>query len=104
MIAYISEFIMPAWFIIEIGILVAKIVVKGAQPHTLMSSVIMGCIIGFGFVMACRYSLRRYDNVPRIDALIQSIYTSVYLLVIWFPLVLFIGTKNFVYEKRYELG
>ena len=104
MIAYISEFIMPAWFIIEIGILVAKIVVKGAQPHTLMSSVIMGCIIGFGFVMACRYSLRRYDNVPRIDALIQSIYTSVYLLVIWFPLVLFIGTKILFMKKDMNWG
>ncbi len=104
MIAYISEFIMPAWFIIEIGILLSKIILKGAQPHILMSSIIMGCIIGLGFVMACRYSLRRYDNTPRMDALIQSIYTSVYLLIIWFPLVLFIGTKILFMKKDMNWG
>lgn len=104
MIAYISEFIMPAWFIIEVGILLMKIILKDANPHILMSSGIMGCIIGFCFVLACRYSLRRYDNLPRTDALIQSIYTSVYLLVIWFPLVLFIGTKILFMKKDMNWG
>ena len=104
MIAYISEFIMPAWFIIEIGILLFKICLKDAQPHILMSSVIMGCIIGLGFMMACRYSLRRYDNLPRTDAFIQSVYTSVYLLLIWFPLVLFIGTKILFMKKDMNWG
>ena len=104
MIAYISQFIMPAWFIIEIGILVLKILLKDANPHILMSSGIMGCIIGFGFFMACRYSLRRYDNLPRSDAFIQAVYTSVYLLVIWFPLVLFIGTKILFMKKDMNWG
>ena len=104
MIAYISEFIMPAWFIIEIGILLVKIIFKDEPTHILMSSVIMGCIIGFGFVMACCYSLRRYDNIPRTDAIIQSIYTSVYLLIIWFPLVLFIGFKILFMKKDMNWG
>ena len=52
MIAYISEFIMPAWFIIEIGILLMKVIIKGATPHILMSSVIMGAIIGLGFMVS----------------------------------------------------
>lgn len=69
-----------------------------------MSSVIMGCIIGLGFMMACRYSLRRYDNLPRTDAFIQSVYTSVYLLLIWFPLVLFIGTKILFMKKDMNWG
>ncbi len=104
MIAYISEFIMPAWFIIEIAIRVFKILIKDASPHILMTSMIMACIIGLGFVMACRYSLRRYDNVPRTDALIQAIYTAVYLLVIWMPLVLFIGTKILFMKKDMNWG
>lgn len=104
MIAYISEFIMPAWFIIEIGILLMKILIKGATPHILMSSVIMGAIIGIGFMIACRYSLRRYDNLSRKDAFFQAIETSVYLLVIWFPLVLFIGTKILFMKKDMEWG
>lgn len=104
MIAYISEFIMPGWFIIEAGIIIVKILFKDAPTHTLMSSVIMGCIIGFGFLMACRYSLRRYDNVPRTDALIQSVYTAAYLLIIWFPLVLFIGFKIVFLKKDMNWG
>ena len=103
-IAYISEFIMPAWFIIEIGILLVKVFVKDAPPHILLSSVIMGGIIGLGFVMACRYSLRRYDNLPRKAALIQSIETSIYLLLIWFPLVLFIGFKILFMKKDMNWG
>jgi 1,2-diacylglycerol 3-beta-glucosyltransferase len=104
MIVYISEFIMPAWFIIEIAIRIFKILIKDASPHILMTSMIMACIIGFGFVMACRYSLRRYDNIPRTDALIQAIYTAVYLLVIWMPLVLFIGTKILFLKKDMNWG
>jgi hypothetical protein len=104
MIAYISEFIMPAWFIIELGILLIKIFLKGVPPHVLMSSVIMGGIIGLGFFLACRYSLRRYDNLPRTQALIQSVETSFYLLIIWFPLVLFIGTKILFLKKDMNWG
>lgn len=104
MIAYISEFIMPAWFIIEIGILLMKIIVKDAPPHILMSSIIMGCIIGLGFMLACRYSLRRYDNLSRKDAFFQAIETSIYLLLIWFPLVLFIGTKILFMKKDMNWG
>ena len=92
-IAYISEFIMPAWFIIELFILISKIIIKGASVNTLMSSVIMGCIIGIGFMLSCRYSLRKYDKMNRVDAFTQAVITAVYLLMIWFPLVLFIGVK-----------
>lgn len=104
MIAYISEFIMPAWFIIEIVILLMKIIIKDAPAYILFSSIIMGCIIGLGFMLACRYSLRRYDKMSRTDALIQSVLTSVYLLVIWFPLVLFIGTKILFMKKDMNWG
>ncbi len=104
MIAYISEFIMPAWFIIEIGILIIKIFLTDATPCILMSSGIMGAIIGAGFVFACRYSLRRYDNLSRKEAFIQSVETSIYLLVIWFPLVLFIGTKILFMKKDMNWG
>lgn len=104
MIAYISEFIMPGWFIIEIGILLMKIIVKDAPPHILLSSIIMGAIIGLGFMIACRYSLRRYDNLSRKDAFSQAIETSIYLLLIWFPLVLFIGTKILFMKKDMNWG
>ncbi|MBR1424636.1 glycosyltransferase family 2 protein [bacterium] len=104
MIAYISEFIMPAWFIIEIGILLFKIIIKDAPAHILMSSVIMGGIIGLGFMLAGRYALRRYDNMSRKDAFFGACTTSLYLLIIWFPLVLFIGTKILFMKKDMNWG
>lgn len=103
-IAYISEFIMPAWFIIELFILISKIIIKGASVNTLMSSVIMGCIIGIGFMLSCRYSLRKYDNMNRADAFTQAVITAVYLLMIWFPLVLFIGVKILFMKKDMKWG
>lgn len=103
-IAYISEFIMPAWFIIELFILISKIIIKDAPVNTLMSSVIMGCIIGVGFMLSCRYALRKYDNMNRMDAFMQAVITSVYLLMIWFPLVLFIGVKILFMKKDMKWG
>ncbi|MBP3847479.1 glycosyltransferase family 2 protein [bacterium] len=103
-IAYISEFVMPAWFIIELIILLLKIFIKDAPVNTLMSSVIMGCIIGIGFMLSCRYALRKYDDIGRIDAFTQAVITSAYLLIIWFPLVLFIGTKILFMKKDMKWG
>lgn len=103
-IAYISEFIMPAWFIIELFILILKIFIKDAPPNTLMSSVILGCLIGVGFTMSCRYALRKYDAVKRIDAFTQAVITSTYIFIIWFPLVLFIAIKILFMKKDMKWG
>ena len=100
----VSEFIMPAWFIIELGILLLKIIIKDAPAHILMSSLIMGGIIGLGFMLAGRYALRRYDNMSRTDAFVGACTTSLYLLIIWFPLVLFIGTKILFMKKDMNWG
>lgn len=104
LIAYISQFIMPAWFIMEILIRAFKILAKDAPPHMLYSSLVIGCIIGLGFFIAARYSLRRYDNLSRKDAFVQAIETSIYLLIIWFPLVLFIGFKILFMKKDMNWG
>ena len=104
LIAYVSEFIMPAWFIMEILIRAFKILAKDAPPHTLYSSIIIGCIIGLGFIVAAGYSLRRYDNLSVKDSFVQAVITSVYLFIIWFPLVLFIGFKILFMKKDMNWG
>ncbi len=103
-IAYISEFIMPAWFIIELFILISKIIIKDAPVNTLMSSVIMGCLIGVGFMLSCLYALRKYDNMNRMEAFIKAVTTAMYLFIIWFPLVMFIGTKILFMKKDMKWG
>jgi hypothetical protein len=104
MTAYVSEFIMPGWFIMEILIRLFKVLAKDAPTQTLYSSIVLGCIIGVGFILAARYALRRYDNMPRLDALFEAIQTSIYLFIIWFPLVLFIAFKILFCKKDMNWG
>ncbi len=104
MTIYISQFIMPGWFLLELFIRCFKCLAKDASPHILFSSVIIGAVIGFGFFVTIRYSLRRYDNLSRWDAFIQAIQTTVYFLLIWFPLVLFINFKILFMKKDMNWG
>jgi len=57
-----------------------------------------------GFFMAIRYSLRRYDNVPRLRAIKEACETTVYMLIIWFPMVLFIIGKIVFLKKDMKWG
>lgn len=104
MMAYISEFIMPAWFLMEIAIRTFKILFKQAPTHTLYSSVVMGCLIGLGFFLGIRYALRRYDFMPRLDAAFEAFFTTVYLFIVWFPVVLYIGFKIMFLKKDMNWG
>jgi 1,2-diacylglycerol 3-beta-glucosyltransferase len=104
MTAYITEFIMPGWFFMEILIRGFKVLAKQAPPHMLYSSIFIGCIIGFGFFLAARYALRRYDFMPRLDAMFEALETSIYLLIIWFPLVLYICFKILFMKKDMNWG
>ena len=104
MTAYITQFIMPGWFLMEILIRTFKVIAKDAPPHMLYSSLFIGCVIGFGFFLGARYALRRYDYMPRLDAMFEALETSIYLLVIWFPLVLYICFKILSMKKDMNWG
>lgn len=104
MMAYISEFIMPAWFLIEIVIRTFKIIFRQAPTQTLYSSVLIGCVIGLGFFLGIRYALRRYDFMPRLDATFEAFVTTVYLFIVWFPVVLYIGFKIMFKKKDMNWG
>ena len=51
-----------------------------------------------------RYSLRRYDNLPRLKALVESFVTTVYFFILWFPMVLFICGKILFCKKDMKWG
>ena len=104
MMAYVSEFIMPGWFLLEILIRTFKILFKQAPTHTLYSSIVIGCVIGLGFFLGIRYALRRYDFMPRWDATFEAVQTSLYLFIVWFPLVLYIGFKIMFTKKDLNWG
>ena len=104
MMAYVSEFIMPSWLLMEIAIRCFKILFKDAPTQMLYSSLVIGCVIGLGFFLGIRYALRRYDFMPRFDAMFEALITSVYLFIIWFPLVLYIGFKIMFVKKDLNWG
>ena len=104
MMAYISEFIMPLWCVMEFLIRGFKILAKDAPTHMIYSSIFISCIIGLGFFTAARYALRRYDNLSRLQAMKEALATSVYLLVLWFPLELFICFKILFLKKDMKWG
>ena len=60
--------------------------------------------MAIGFFVAIRYSLRRYDNVPRLRAIKEAVETTVYMLIIWFPMVLFIIGKIVFLKKDMKWG
>ena len=104
MMAYVSEFIMPGWFLLEIAIRTFKIIFKQAPTQMLYSSIVIGCIIGVGFFFGIRYALRRYDYMPRLDAMFEALQTSIYLFIVWFPVVLYIGFKIMFMKKDMNWG
>lgn len=105
MVIYITQFIMPLWFLFEIIIRTFKALTHKVGLHNeIMSSAIISFAVAFGFFMAIRYSLRRYDLMKRWEAFVQASYTAIYMLIIWFPMVLFICGKILFCKKDMNWG
>ncbi len=108
MTVYIAQFIMPLWFMMEVTFRIIKIFTDKVDPYSLhnvlWSSLIISSVVGFGFFLLIRYSLRRYDNIPRLKALKDAFLTTVYFLMLWFPLELFIFGKVLFCKKDMNWG
>lgn len=108
MAIYITQFIMPLWFMLEVAFRIIKLFTDKIDPYSLhnvlWSSLIVSFVVGLGFFSAIRYSLRRYDNYPRIKAFGQALETTVYFFIIWFPMVLFICGKILFCKKDMNWG
>jgi 1,2-diacylglycerol 3-beta-glucosyltransferase len=104
MTAYISEFMMPVWLMMEIFMRAGRILAGHAPKNCIYSSLVVGCAIAICFTIAARYSLRKYNNEPRKEATIQAMATSIYLFVIWFPVVIWIGFKILFCKKNMNWG
>lgn len=104
MTAYISEFIMPIWLLMELWFQIFRVATKSAPTNCILSSLIVGCAIAICFTLASRYSLRRLDNLSRFQSLKQAIETSIYMFIIWFPIVMYICFKILFCKKDMNWG
>ncbi len=108
MAMYITEFIMPMWFMMEVTFRIIKLFADKVDPfslhNTLWSSLIVSAVVGAGFYMTIRYSLRKFDNLPRKEAFFQALETTIYFLIIWFPMEIFICAKILFCKKDMNWG
>ena len=108
MTIYIAQFIMPLWFMMEVAFRIIKLLTDKVDPYSLhnvlWSSLIISAAVGLGFFMLIRYSLRRYDNLPRLKALIEAFTTTIYFFILWFPMELFICGKILFRKKDMNWG
>ena len=104
MTAYISEFLMPAWLIMELCFHAYKTAIQHATFNSLFSAIFVGIAIALCFTLASRYSLRKLDNLSRMDSIKQAIETSIYLFIVWYPLVIFICLKILFTKKDMNWG
>ena len=108
MAMYITEFIMPLWFMMEVTFRVIKLFTDKIDPYSLhnvlWSSLIVSAAVGIGFFMTIRYSLRRFDNVSRLSSIKQAFETTLYMLIIWFPMEIFICGKILFCKKDMNWG
>ena len=102
LIAYVTEFLLPFWLIAEIFIQAFHFV-KGYE-NCILSSIIMVIATGIFFTCGFIYSLRKYADYNFSKALWQSVLTSIYFIVIWFPIAMFIIFKIIFTKKTMDWG
>lgn len=102
MTAYITEFVLPFWLISEL-VFQAFRFVKGV-PNTVLSSITLTCILGIFFFVGLLYSLRKYNNIRGFENIKQSVETSLFILVIWLPTVMYIVPKMIFCKKTMDWG
>lgn len=102
MTAYISEFILPFWLMSEITFQLFRFV-KGYSNQILSSFTLSVIMCGF-FISALLYSLRKYNKIKPLQNIKQSIETCLYIVVLWFPIVVFIVFKIIFGKKSMDWG
>ena len=108
MTIYITQFIMPLWFMMEVIFRIIKLFADKVDPfslhNVLWSSLIVASVVWLGFFILIRYSLRRYDNVPILKSFKEAFLTTIYFLIIWFPMELYICGKILFCKKDMNWG
>lgn len=102
MTAYITEVIMPVWMMSEICFQTFR-VIKGYE-NNILSSLVVLFAIGVCFWLVTSYSIRKYNKKTIMQSIIQAVGTSVYLIVVWFPLAMFIVYKIIFMKKTMNWG
>ncbi|MBQ4122817.1 glycosyltransferase family 2 protein [bacterium] len=102
MTAYITEFILPFWVVSEIAFQCFRYI--KADSNWILSSIALSGVMCAFFMVALFYSLRKYVKLKPIDNLFQSVATAMYMVVLWFPLAMFIIFKIIFMKNNLSWG
>ena len=102
MTAYITEFILPLWLVAELVIQSYRYVRD--YSHWIQSSLVLSAIICFFFIISSSYSLKKYVKLRKRDNVKQAIITSIYMLVLWCPVAIYILFKIIFMKNTMEWG
>ncbi len=102
MTAYITEFILPLWMVSELLFQSYRYIKD--DYNWIMSSMALSVIMCGFFIVALFYSLSKYVKLKPIDNLIQSIETSLYIILLWFPIAVFIIFKIIFMKNNMDWG
>ncbi len=102
MTAYITEFILPIWVVSEVAIQSYRYIRD--DQNWILSSMALSSLMCCFFIMTFFYSLRKYVKLKPLENLKQSIETSAYVVVLWFPLAIFIIFKIIFMKNTMDWG
>lgn len=102
MMAFLTEIIFPVWIISEYCIQGIRFV-KGAEDNIIYTLLILPALALF-FIIGLMYSIRKYMKFSLPKTIIQSIETGIYMVVIWFPMVIYIICKVIFSKKTMDWG
>ena len=102
MMSYLLEFIMPVLLVSQL-IIQTFCYVKGYE-NQLLGTVAVAFALGMFFFFGLLFSLKRYDKLSWFQTLKQSLETSIYMVLLWVPLVWFIVLKIFFCKRDMRWG
>ena len=102
MMSYLLEFIMPVLLVSQL-IIQTFCYVKGYE-NQLLGTVAVAFALGTFFFCGLLFSLRRYDKLSWFQTLKQSLETSIYMVLLWVPLVWIIVLKIFFCKRDMNWG
>ena len=102
MTAYITEFILPVWMVSEVLIQSYRFIKD--NPNWILSSMALSMLMCGFFFIALFYSLRKYVKLKPMENFVQSAATSIYMVILWFPLAIFIIFKIIFMKNNLAWG
>lgn len=102
MTAYITEFILPVWMLSELAFQSFRYIKD--DSNWISSSIVLSGLMCCFFIVALFYSLRKYVKLKPMDNIMQSVATAMYIVVLWFPLAIFIIFKIIFMKNNMDWG